>query len=258
MASAALAVWVISGCSTKAARDAGNFYNSKNRWNGSDYNYERVKSNSIKDDSASVTRLPIRTGWDNLPSMTTVTQVLNAVVAGDPRAAAELLPLVYDELRKLAAQRLAHEKPGQTLDATGLVHEAYLRLVGNDPSQPWNGRGHFFAAAAEAMRRILVEAARRKHSLKRGGGMGERVDELLVPAPEVPSNLLAVDEALELLSRTDPQAAELVKLRYFAGLTMKQAAQVLNISPRSADFLWAYAKAWLLEKLSDEPPHPSA
>src|SRR5262249_45495457 len=150
-------------------------------------------------------------------------------------------PLVYDELRKLAAHKLAHEKPGQTLDATALVHEAYLRLVDTDSAQPWNSRGHFFAAAAEAMRRILVDNARRKRRRKRGEGRA-RVDleGLEVAAPERRDELLALDEALTLLTATDPQAAALVKLRYFAGFTIPQAAEVLGIAPRTADFLWAY------------------
>ena len=163
--------------------------------------------------------------------------------------------MVYDELRKLAAQRLAQEKPGQTLQPTALVHEAYLRLVDVEQAQRWNSRGHFFAAAAEAMRRILVEGARRKGSLKRGGCRArEELDEQEVVAPQVPEDLLALDEALSLLAVTEPQAAELVKLRYFAGLTVKQAAEALGISPRSADFLWAFARAWLLRKIEGEGP----
>ena len=182
--------------------------------------------------------------------MADVTQILAAVEAGDPKAAAELLPLVYDELRKLAAQRLASEKPGQTLQATALVHEAYVRLVGGDPGQPWNSRGHFFAAAAEAMRRILVDQAREKLALKRGGDR-KRVplEEVDPPAGTPPEDLLALDEALEQLTRLDPTAGQLVKLRYFAGLTIPQAAEALGVSPRRADFLWAYARAWLLRAL---------
>ena len=182
--------------------------------------------------------------------MADVTQILAAVEAGDPKAAAELLPLVYDELRKLAAQRLASEKPGQTLQATALVHEAYVRLVGGDPGQPWNSRGHFFAAAAEAMRRILVDQAREKLALKRGGDR-KRVplEEVDPPAGTPPEDLLALDEALEQLTRLDPTAGQLVELRYFAGLTIPQAAEALGVSPRRADFLWAYARALLLRAL---------
>jgi RNA polymerase sigma factor (TIGR02999 family) len=171
----------------------------------------------------------------------------------DPHAAAQLLPLVYDELRKLAAQRLAQEGPGQTLQATALVHEAYLRLVGTQPDLQWNGRSHFFAAAAQTMRRILVDNARRKRRLKRGGGLArEEFDELNLVAPEVPEDLVALDEALAQLAAVDPRAAELVNLRYFAGLTIPQAAEVLGVAPRTADFLWAYARAWLLRKIEAE------
>jgi RNA polymerase sigma factor (TIGR02999 family) len=182
--------------------------------------------------------------------MADVTQLLSAIDAGDGRAAAELLPLVYDELRKLAAARMAEERPGQTLDATALVHEAYLRLIGGSRPQDWNGRGHFFAAAAEAMRRILVEQARHRLSLKRGGDR-ERVeiDKLEAAAPGRPDEILALHEALTKLAATDPQAAELVKLRYFVGLTVTEAAETLGISPRGADFLWAYARTWLLKEL---------
>jgi RNA polymerase sigma factor (TIGR02999 family) len=183
--------------------------------------------------------------------MTEVTHILSAIEQGDPTAAGQLLPLVYDELRKLAAQKLAREKPGQTLEATALVHEAYLRLVGKGEGQRWNSRGHFFAAAAEAMRRILVEQARRKKRLKRGGGgrAREDLDALGLVATEAPHELLALDEALTLLAAAEPQAAELVKLRYFAGLTVKQAAAILGVAPRTADSLWAYARAWLLQKI---------
>jgi len=181
--------------------------------------------------------------------MTEVTRILSAIDQGDPQAAAQLLPLVYDELRRLAAQKLAREAPGHTLQATALVHEAYLRLATDAPPS-WNGRGHFFAAAANAMQRILVEAARRKRRLKHGGGQTrEELDELNLVAPEVPEDLLALDEALTQLAAADPRAADLVRLRYFAGLTIKQAAEVLGMSPRSADFLWAYARAWLLERV---------
>jgi RNA polymerase sigma factor (TIGR02999 family) len=157
---------------------------------------------------------------------------------------------VYEELRRLAARRLADEKPGQTLQATALVHEAYLRLVDSDKAQYWNSRGHFFAAAAEAMRRILVDNARRKKRTKRGGGRERAdVDALSLATPQITEDLLALDEALTLFAAAQPQAAQLVKLRYFAGLTVKQAAEVLGVSPRTADSLWAYARAWLLQKI---------
>jgi RNA polymerase sigma factor (TIGR02999 family) len=175
--------------------------------------------------------------------MTPVTQLLEAVRNGDPRAAAELLPLVYSELRKLAAAKLANEKPGQTLDATALVHEAYLRLVGD---QQFDGRGHFFAAAAEAMRRLLVEQARRRRSLKRGGGAGrEQVEPDQIASPTPDDELLALSDALTTFAEQHPEKAELVKLRYFAGLTADEAAAVLNMSPSTADRHWAYARAWL-------------
>jgi len=178
--------------------------------------------------------------------MSDVTRLLDAAAGGDSRSAAELLPLVYDELRRLAAARLAGECPGQTLQATALVHEAYLRLVDADKGREWAGRTHFFAAAAEAMRRILVDNARRKKSRKRGGGLA-RVEfrEETMAAPEGPDEILAVDEALAALAVADPQTAELVKLRYFAGLSIDEVAQVLNISPSTVDRLWAYARAWM-------------
>jgi RNA polymerase sigma factor (TIGR02999 family) len=190
--------------------------------------------------------------------MSDVTQILNAIEQGDPCAAEKLLPLVYAELRKLAARKLGHEAAGQTLQATALVHEAYLRLVGGENVQQWNSRGHFFAAAAEAMRRILVENARRKDRLKRGGGRARiEVEHLDVAAPQDPEELLALDEALTRLAVADPQAAELVKLRYFAALSLKQAAEALGVAPRTADFLWAYAKAYLLKEMrGDNPPSP--
>ena len=187
--------------------------------------------------------------------MSEVTRILSAIEQGDAHAAEKLLPVVYDELRRLAAQKLAQEKPGQTLEATGLVHEAYLRLVDVEQVQHWNSRGHFFAAAAEAMRRILIENARRKRRLKRAGGRArEELNELDLVAPQGRDDLLALDEALSQLATTDPKAAELVNLRYFAGLTIKQAAEVLGISPRTADFLWAYARAWLLQKIEGDGP----
>ena len=187
--------------------------------------------------------------------MPEVTQILAAAEAGDPKAAAELLPLVYDELRKLAAARLADEKPGQTLQATALVHEAYLRLVGKDQSaHPWNGRGHFFAAAAEAMRRILVDNARRRSAGKRWAGQRISLDEVEIAVPERPDDLIDLDQALIALEKTDRTAAELVKLRYFAGLTLREAAAALDLAPRSADAIWAYARAWLLDRLKDSDP----
>jgi RNA polymerase sigma factor (TIGR02999 family) len=175
----------------------------------------------------------------------------------EPRPARELLPLVYDELRRLAAQRMTREVPGLTLQATALVHEAYLRLVGKDPDRPWDGRGHFFAAAAEAMRRILVETARRRGRLKRGGGRARiDLDKADPAAPESDEQLLALDEALELLAKSDPVKAQLVQLRVFAGLTLKQAAEILGISSATADRYWAYARAWLRVEIAarDEKP----
>jgi RNA polymerase sigma factor (TIGR02999 family) len=178
--------------------------------------------------------------------MSDLTRLLDAASSGDARAAEQLLPLVYDELRKLASRKLTCENPGQTLQATALVHEAYVRLVAGDANRQWNGRGHFFAAAAEAMRRILVDHARRKKCQKRGGGRARaEFREHSLAGPEGPDEILAVDEALAGLAATDPQAAELVKLRYFAGLSVDEAAQALGISPRSVDRLWAYARAWL-------------
>ena len=181
--------------------------------------------------------------------MADVTQLLAAAEAGDPAAAADLLPLVYDELRRLAAARLAAEKPGQTLQATALVHEAYLRLVGRGQPHDWNGRGHFFGAAAEAMRRILVEAARRKQAEKRGGDAGRAELPADLPAPERDLDLLAVHEALDLFAREEPQTAELVKLHFFAGLPVEEAAAVLGISARTAYRNWVYARAWLYQRL---------
>jgi RNA polymerase sigma factor (TIGR02999 family) len=182
--------------------------------------------------------------------MDAITQVLKAIDQGDSHAAAQLLPLVYDELRKLAAQRLAQEKPGQTLEATALVHEAYVRLVGT-AEEHWDSRGHFFAAAAEAMRRILVENARRKRTRKHGGGLiRHELGAVELMAPELGEDLLALDEALDLLAKKDPVKAELVKLRHFAGLTVDQTAQALGISPATADRYWAYARAWLYAELS--------
>lgn len=176
--------------------------------------------------------------------MEEITQVLNAIDQGDGQAARQLLPLVYQELRQLAAQKLAQEKPGQTLQATALVHEAYLRVVGDEDEERWCSRGHFFAAAAEAMRRILVDVARRKRTLKRGGNrQSQQLDD--IEAPALSDDLLALDEAMELLAEHDPIKAKLVELRYFAGLTGDQAAEILGISPSTADRFWTYARAWL-------------
>jgi RNA polymerase sigma factor (TIGR02999 family) len=181
--------------------------------------------------------------------MTEVTRILCAIEQGDPRAASKLLPLVYDDLRRLAAHKLAQEKPGQTLQATALVHEAYLRLVASEdasapPDRHFSNRAHFFAAAAEAMRRILIENARRKNAKIRGGDrVREPLDE--IAAPEADQELLALDEALDALAQTDPPKAQLVMLRYFAGLSGEQAAEILGISPTTADRWWAYARAWL-------------
>jgi RNA polymerase sigma factor (TIGR02999 family) len=182
-------------------------------------------------------------------TMDAITQVLNAIEAGDPHAAEQLLPLVYEELRKLAAQKLAQEKPGQTLQATALVHEAYVRLAGPDPAQHWNSRGHFFAAA-EAMRRILVERARKRRRLKRGGDRQRLdLDALQLAVPEAADELLALDEALAELALKHPDKAALVKLRYFAGLTVAEAAQALRISTSTADRHWTYARAWLYRRI---------
>ena len=176
--------------------------------------------------------------------MSDVTRILTAAQSGDPAAAAQLLPLVYDELRRMAAARMASEPVGQTLDATALVHEAYLRLVGGDEPRQYADRGHFFAAAATAMRRILIDNARRKRAEKRGGAATrEPLSDLAAPEPD--EELLALNEALDKLAAADPQKAKLVELRYFAGLTGEQAAQVLGISPTTADRHWSYARAWL-------------
>ncbi len=187
------------------------------------------------------------------PPLSEVTRILSAVEQGDPHAAEQLLPLVYDELRKLAAAKLAQEKPGQTLEATALVHEAYLRLVDVDRAQRWNSRGHFFAAAAEAMRRILVENARRKKRVKHGGDR-ERAEIELTSLPTRMSSdqLVALDEALETLKRQDPAKAQLVTLRYFGGMTIEQAAEVLNISRVTAHRYWTYARAWLHQEISGD------
>jgi RNA polymerase sigma factor (TIGR02999 family) len=182
--------------------------------------------------------------------MTDVTRILSDIKHGDPQASERLLPLVYGELRQLAQQRLARECPGQTLQATALVHESYLRLVDGQEAQEWESRGHFFAAAAEAMRRILVENARRKRAERHGGRLARQdLDAIDVPAPARSQDLLALDEALTRLEAADPVKARLVKLRYFAGLTEEAAASVLGISRTTAQRHWRYAKAWLLKEL---------
>lgn len=186
--------------------------------------------------------------------MSEVTRILSAIEHGDPNAAGQLLPLVYNELRKLAAQKLAHEKPGQTLQATALVHEAYVRLVGPDPNpKAWSGRNHFLAAAAEAMRRILVDEARRKRAEKRGGGLRRlALDDVEPPAAPVgphADDLIALDEALGRLAREDPAKAELVQLRYFAGLSIEEAAAAMGVSRATAVRHWDYARSWLYNEL---------
>ena len=185
--------------------------------------------------------------------MSNVTKILSEIESGDAKPAEQLLPLVYDELRKLAAQKMVCEDPGQTLQATALVHEAYLRLVNGEMAQRWNSRWHFFGAAAEAMRRILVEAARRRRSLKRGGDRSRHsvLEADLIVEP-LGDDVIALDEALDKLADVDRQAAELVKLRYFAGLTTDEAAATLSISARTAKRTWTYAKAWLRRALDPE------
>jgi RNA polymerase sigma factor (TIGR02999 family) len=184
--------------------------------------------------------------------MSDVTRILSGIEQGDSHAAEQLLPLVYDELRQLAAQRLTQEKAGQTLDATALVHEAYLRLVDGPAAQNWNSRAHFFAAAAEAMRRILVDNARRKKAGKRGGGVARvDLDPAELAAHEPDDKMIALDEALAQLERQDPTKAQLVKLRYFAGLPIREAADALGISTATADRYWAYARAWLQRAMTD-------
>lgn len=185
--------------------------------------------------------------------MSEVTRFLSRVEAGDATATDDLLPLVYDELRKLSARKLANERPGQTMQATALVHEAYLRLVNNHLAPHWDNRGHFFAAAAETMRRILIENARRKSRVKRGGGRARRcLDQVECVATEDSHELLELDDALSKLAEVDSAAAELVKLRYFGGLTMDQAAEILGISQRNAYYTWAYARSWLRCAINDD------
>jgi RNA polymerase sigma factor (TIGR02999 family) len=191
--------------------------------------------------------------------MSDVTRLLDAAAAGDPKAAAELLPLVYDELRRLAAARLATEKPGQTLQATALVHEAYLRLVGGDPDRHWDSRRHFFAAAAEAMRRILVDTARRKLTGKHGGGRRQiDLDDVEATAPSRAADLVALDEALTKFAAEDPVKAKLITLRYFAGLSVEEAADTLGISRATADRYWAYARTWLYCELGGREADPDS
>jgi RNA polymerase sigma factor (TIGR02999 family) len=183
--------------------------------------------------------------------MPDISQLLTAVQRGDTLAADQLLPLVYEELRKLATSKMAQENPGQTLQATALVHEAFVRLVDVQNAQKWNSRGHFFAAAAEAMRRILVENARRRQQLKRGGQFQRsEVDDIVIVAENIQDDLIALDSALTRLASVDPEAARLVQLRYFTGLTIQEAAENLGISPRSADRIWAFARAWLHREIS--------
>lgn len=185
--------------------------------------------------------------------MSDVTRILSAIERGDAEAADRLLPLVYDELRKLALQRMAQEQPGQTLQATALVHEAYLRLVDREQAQHWDSRGHFFAAAAESMRRILVEKARRRNRVKHGGEMARQdLDNVQIEAAGIHEDLIALDEALTRLKEVDAQAVELVHLRYFVGLSIPDAAELLGISPRTADRLWAFARAWLRREVAGE------
>src|SRR6266403_1611210 len=192
-----------------------------------------------------------------LSNMSDVTRILSAIEQGDPRAAEQLLPLVYDELRRLAAQKLAQEKPGQTLQATALVHEAYLRLVDTEKVQQWNSRGHFFAAAAEAMRRILVERARHKHSLKAGGDRPrEEMPDVEVPDTGPNVDLLALNDALEKLERQDRRRANVVKLRFFSGLTIEETALALDISASTADSDWAYARCWLRLEMEGNKSEP--
>jgi RNA polymerase sigma factor (TIGR02999 family) len=190
--------------------------------------------------------------------MSEVTRILSAIEQGDPYAAEQLLPLVYDELRKLATQKIAQEKPGQTLQATALVHEAYLRLVAPDKAQQWDSRGHFFAAAAEAMRRILIDNARRKGRLKHGGGRKRfDLESADVVSQSSPDELLVLDEALDKLAAEDAEAAQLVKLRFFAGLSVEEAAEMIGLARSTAYEHWAYARAWLhceLQATREAPP----
>jgi RNA polymerase sigma factor (TIGR02999 family) len=205
----------------------------------------------VYDNQAAIAvRRSLRINADLAAAMINVTQILSKIETGDPKAAEQLLPLVYDELRRLAAYRLAHEKPGQTLQCTALVHEAYLRIVdGSKPTQ-WNSRGHFFAAAAEAMRRILVENARRKKSQKHGGDMRRvALDNVQPASPESPDQLLEIDEALAELERHDAEAGRIFKLRYFAGCSLEEGAEILGVSRATAYRHWTFARAWILKHL---------
>lgn len=184
-------------------------------------------------------------------------EAAQAIQSGDPTAADRLFPLVYDELRQLASLHLAREKPGHTLQPTALVHEAYLRLMGDDPSPSWNSRGHFFSAAAIAIRRILIDHARRKQTQKRGGDLARHdLDAVAAALPEPREDLIALDEAFDRLKEVDSRAAEVVQLLYFVGLTIPEAAAVLEISPRTARRVWTYARAWLRREMDDDAPHP--
>jgi len=201
-----------------------------------------------------LTSLRVATSRVILDSVNAVTQILSAIDQGDPAASEQLLPLVYQELRRLAGEFMVREKPGQTLQATALVHEAYLRLVGGDTPRDWNGRGHFFAAAAEAMRRILIESARRKSAQKRGGGQFHRVDyrESELPGSSGADELLLLDDALGELAAEAPDAADVAKLRLFAGMPMEEAAAALGVSRATAFRSWTYARAWLNERLQPQ------
>lgn len=188
-----------------------------------------------------------------------VTQIIDAVQAGDPNAASQLLPIVYEELRRLAAQRLSHEEPGQTLQATALVHEAYIRLVASEKGHHWENRGHFFAAAAEAMRRILLNRARDRKRLKRGGDLHRLdLDKIQFALETNDDDLATLDDALTKLEAQDPLCAQIVKLRFFAGLGMRETAEALQMAPRTAERQWAYARAWLFHELSGQDSSPSS
>jgi RNA polymerase sigma factor (TIGR02999 family) len=207
----------------------------------------------LTDVSQEVPLVPLNVG---VPPMSEVTRILSALEQGDPHAAEQLLPLVYEELRKLAAQKMAQQAPGQTLQPTALVHEAYLRLLGKGEKRDWDSRGHFFAAAAEAMRRILIENARRKRSHKRGGGRSRQdadPDDFAMTNPHDPLEVLAVHDLLDRLAQKSPRRAEVVKLRYFLGCTIAEAAQILGVAPATVEEDWTYAKAWLRRQwLRDE------
>src|SRR5262245_17464656 len=248
-----------SGVSKKGriCDQAGGILSGCRRWTEPDPGSSPGSARTEGEGSRTCSRSRARTSpaWSSLgvTPMSEVTSILSAIEQGDPSAAEQLLPLVYDELRQLAAERMAQERPGQTLQATALVHEAYLRLVDTEKAQHWDSRGHFFAAAAEAMRRILVEQARGKRRLKRGGGASRHeLDEFLLIADDRVDVVLAVHDALDDLERHDTQAAALVKLRFFAGFEHQQAAEVLGLGRRAADRLWLLARTWLYRRLSDE------